>query len=93
MVIPRKYKDVKLQTNDELVREKNELVKSISEEEKKQKRLLVEKVAKERGSSFKELWIIEDEGLLYQWDLERLIVVLREIRRRVNTNKWLYFGR
>ncbi|OQA78619.1 MAG: hypothetical protein BWY30_00551 [Tenericutes bacterium ADurb.Bin239] len=93
MVIPRKYKDVKLQTNEELIREKNELVKSISKEEKKQMRLLDEKVARERAGSFKELWIIEDEGILYRWNLERLIVVLREIRRRVNTNKWLYFGR
>ena len=80
MIFIPKYKDEKKMTNSEIVQEKNELLEEINTMERK-----VFAFSKEPSS----LWV-EDKAILYEMNIERLSILLKEIKRRLSSNKWFW---
>ena len=78
MIIPQIKKDVKTLTNDELIKEKNQLQRSIQRVEKRN-----------QNNCLPIVWI-EDENVQYIWDLQRLQLILIEIESRTYKEEWIF---
>ena len=78
MIIPQIKKDVKTLTNEELIKEKNQLQKNISKVEQRH-----------INNCLPVVWI-EDEDVQYIWDLQRLQLILVEIESRTLKEQWIF---
>ena len=76
MVIPRQNKPPKEMSNKELLKKKNELLKEIRE---------IENAVIKCPDGWK-----EDESIIYSWDIDYLVDIIKEINNRVLLKMWLW---
>ncbi len=79
MIIQPSYKNVKNMSNAELILEKEAICNELFDKEK-------EKIRLNESSSCGR----EDESIIYAWNIERLEVILSEIKRRMQKAKWIF---
>ena len=79
-VITPKWNDVKKMSNKKLADERNKLYLEI---------VKTENDRMDKESDFYNCWI-EDESIIYAWKIERLEVILAEIKRRMSKAKWIF---
>ena len=78
MIIPIIKPPVNLLTNEDLIKERKVLQKDIAHVEKRH-----------LSSFIVQIWI-EDEEIQYQWNIERLEEIIKEIEKRIEDNKWIF---
>ena len=78
IIRPPVYKNVEIMSNEELIKERKLLCREIASTEK----------SKMSTGNFV-LWI-EDESIIYAWQIERLEAILCEIKRRMENAEWIF---
>lgn len=86
MMIRKKLPDVKLLTNDELRKEKNQLMKALAKIEKN----YCQDNVQTDPSPIRSYCFSPNDALSYHWDIERLILVINEIFRRIEDQRWIF---